>query len=72
MEVAPIVLAPWEDLEEDQQLLLDPHDLPTVPWDPLTALVAAVTHRNRAEVLQNLEEVPRACLEGYQGSQGVE
>ena len=69
MVVAPIVLVPMEDPREDQ--LLDPHDLPMVPWDRPTILVVAVMHRNQAEVLQNLEEVLQACLEGCQGSQGV-
>ena len=67
--MALIVLVPTEELLED--LLLDPHDFLMVPWDPQTILVAAATHQNRAGVLQNLEEVLRASLEGYQGSQDV-
>ena len=69
MVVALIVQAPTEDLQED--LLQDPHGLLKVPWDPLTILVEAVMHQIRAEVPQNLEEVPRASQAGYQGSLGV-
>ena len=67
--MALIILVPTEDLQED--LLLDPHGFPMVPWDPLTILEVVVTHQNRAGVLRNLEEVPQASLEGYQGSQDV-
>jgi len=67
--VALIVLAPTEDLQED--LLLDLHDFLMVPWVPQTILVAAETHQNWAGVHRNREEVPRASLEGYQGSQDV-
>ena len=67
--VALTVLLLAEDLLEG--LLLDPHDFPMVPWVPQTILVGAVTHQNRAGVLRNLEEVPRASQAGYQGSLGV-
>ena len=67
--VALIVLAPTEDLQED--LLLDPLVLLMVPWEPPTILEVVVMHQNQAGVLRNLEEVPRASLEGYQGSQDV-
>ena len=42
-----------------------------VPWEAPTILEVVVMHQNQAGVLQNLEEVPQASLEGYQGSQDV-
>ena len=70
MVAAPIVRAPAEDLLQED-LPLDPHGRPMAPWDPLTTLVAAVTHQNRVVAPQNLEEAPRASQAGHQGSQGV-